>query len=241
MKASPGQTKTIQFDSTASHPKHGIAMIYDLEGFSRFFNQPDVQDYVPKFLNLVSEALSIAIYGGKAYWLPAAENLSPLPIAPVREKFLGDGAMYIWIETNAEPLSASFVATLCNRLWNLKKFFPTLLKTAFDQLPVVDLPTRVRFGIARGTIYELSRKDALTTEYIGFCLNLASRLQKYCPALDFIASARIGLSQERLDKHGYLRVVATRIKGFPREIVIVDKTEWNGLDPAARDELFEAI
>ena len=85
-----------------------------------------MQDYVPKFLNLVSEALSIAI------------------------------------------------------------------KTAFDQLPVVDLPTRVRFGIAR------------------------------------IASARIGVSQERLDKHGYLRVVATRIKGFPREIVIVDKAEWSG-------------
>jgi len=241
MKTSPGATRTIEFDSTASHPKHGIAMIYDLEGFSRFFNQPDVQDYVPKFLNLVSEALSIAIYGGKAYWLPASETLSPLPIAPVGEKFLGDGAMYIWLETNDSPLTTSFVATLCNRLWNLKKFFPTLLKEAFDQLPVVDLPTRVRFGIARGTIYELSRKDGLTTEYIGFCLNLASRLQKYCPALDFIASGRIGLSQERLDKHGYLRVVATRIKGFPREIVILDKAEWSALDPAARGELFELI
>ena len=87
MKANPGRTKTVQFDSTASHPKHGIAMIYDLEGFSRFFNQPDVQDYVPKFLNLVSEALSIAIYGGKAYWLPTAENLEPLATAPVHENF----------------------------------------------------------------------------------------------------------------------------------------------------------
>ena len=75
MKSTDTDARRFEFDSTASHPKHGIAMIYDLEGFSRFFNQPDVQDYVPKFLNLVSEALSIAIYGGKAYWLPAAENL----------------------------------------------------------------------------------------------------------------------------------------------------------------------
>jgi hypothetical protein len=44
-----------------------------------------------------------------------------------------------------------------------------------------------------------------------------------------------------LDKHGYLRVVAKCIKGFPREIVIVDKAEWSTLDPSARDELFEAI
>jgi class 3 adenylate cyclase len=241
MKTSFSGTKTVQFDSTASHPKHGIAMIYDLEGFSRFFNQPDVQDYVPKFLNLVSEALSITIYGGNAYWLPIPENLEPLAVSPVHEKFLGDGAMYIWLESGGEPLTTSFVTTLCNRLWNLKKFFPTLLKTAFDQLPVVDLPTRVRFGVARGTIYELSRKDSDASEYIGFCMNLASRLQKYCPALDFIASARIGLAQERLDKHGYLRVVATHIKGFPREIVIVDKAEWTALDPSARDELFEEV
>ena len=123
----------------------------------------------------------------------------------------------------------------------MKKFFPTLLKTAFDQLPIVDLPTRVRFGIARGTIYELSRKDSDASEYIGFCMNLASRLQKYCPALDFIASARIGLAQERLEKHGYLRVVATHIKGFPREIVILDKAEWNALNQSARDGLFEMI
>jgi hypothetical protein len=72
-------------------------------------------------------------------------------------------------------------------------------------------------------------------------MNLASRLQKYCSKLDFIASARIGLPQERLEKHGYLRVVAKQIKGFPREIVIVDKTEWEALDPSVRDELFEAV
>src|SRR3954453_15094873 len=121
MKTSANLTKTIQFHPNASHPKNEIAMIYDLEGFSRFFNQPDVQDYVPKFLNLVSEALSITIYGGKAYWLPIPENLEPLAVSPVHEKFLGDGAMYIWLESGDEPLTTSFVTTLCNRLWNLKK------------------------------------------------------------------------------------------------------------------------
>ena len=37
---------TFKFELPASRPKQGLVVIYDLEGFSRFFNQPDVQDYM---------------------------------------------------------------------------------------------------------------------------------------------------------------------------------------------------
>ena len=98
---------TVQFDSKASQPRRGMVMVYDLEGFSRFFNQPDVQDYVPVFINHVSAAVSACIYGGNQYWIEET-NSEPLPVLPVHEKFLGDGAMYIWLNTPETPITPTF-------------------------------------------------------------------------------------------------------------------------------------
>jgi hypothetical protein len=143
-------TSTITFDSTASRPKHGLALIYDLEGFSKFFNQPDVQNYVPKVINQVSQAISVCIFGGEAYWENLPDSVSSLNRTPIHEKFLGDGAMYLWSETVTQPFDAGFVQYLCNRLWNLKTDFLEVIKKCHDVAPVVDLPQRIRFGLAMG-------------------------------------------------------------------------------------------
>jgi class 3 adenylate cyclase len=236
-------TSTIHFDSTASRPKHGLALIYDLEGFSAFFNQPDVQDYVPKFLNEVSHAMSVNIFGGEDYWgtITGKSGLGSLDKSPIHEKFMGDGAMYLWAEDKSESFTQSFIYLLCNRLWNLKTHFADVVRKSTEQIPVADLPRRIRFGLARGTIYELKRRNSQQREYIGFCINLASRLQKYCPDLGFIASARIGLSQSRLEQYGYIKVVAKHIKGFPREIVIVDGNEYEKLDTEIKNHYFDSL
>jgi len=70
---------------------------------------------------------------------------------------------------------------------------------------------------------------------------LASKLQHYCPQLGFIASARLNLPNALLEKHGYKRVIATRLPGFPKEIVIVDKREFEALGPQLRGELFAEL
>src|SRR6266436_5572803 len=107
-------TSTIKFESRGGSPVHGLALLYDLEGFSRFFNQPDVQDYVPKFL--------------------------------------GDGMLYVWtLRKGDADFDPAFITDLCNRLRNLKLRFAEVLKRAADDVPVVDLPSRIRFGLARGT------------------------------------------------------------------------------------------
>lgn len=95
--------------------------------------------------------------------------------------------------------------------------------------------------MARGTIYELTRASGTNKEYIGFCINLASRLQKYCADLGFILSARLGLPDEFVAKEGYTRVVATKIRGFPEEIVIVDKGEYEALPEDLRASLFRDL
>ena len=168
----------VQFDTRASRPKHALVMIYDIEGFSAFFNQPDVQYYVPKFINRISNAISIIIYGGEDYWGAKPSTMHPL-LRPVHEKFLGDGALYIWLPpTNERDFGSEFIPILCNRLWNLQNSFSRLRKKCSEDIPIVELPKNVRFGLARGTVYELTNRKTREREYIGFCINLASRLQK---------------------------------------------------------------
>ena len=233
-------TDTIQFDTRASRPKHAMVMIYDIKGFSAFFNQPDVHEYVPRFLNNISNVIATVIYGGKDYWTTTPNTLQPIQ-APSHEKFLGDGGLYIWLSPNAKGFSTVFVTNLCNNLWNIQKFFGNIRKKCAETIPVYELPQGIRFGLARGTVYELTNRKTREREYIGFCINLASRLQKYCSELDFIASARTEIPESLLGKYEYIKIVATKLKGFPKEIVIVDKDEYAELSEEIKSDLFESI
>ena len=82
------QTSTFSFTGKASYPKNAVALLYDLEGFSRFFNQPDVQDYVPTFLNYVSEAVGVNLFGGEAYWANDA-TIIPLELEVAQRRKIG--------------------------------------------------------------------------------------------------------------------------------------------------------
>ena len=230
---------TMAFKPVASHPKDALALIYDLEGFSRFFNQPDVQDYVPRFLNHIYEAVSVTYMGGQSL----CDNVAYVPLIPPRhENFLGDGMLLLWTFDSARPsVMEHNINVLCNRLWNLKHDFHAVLAAIADDVPVLDVPSRIRFGLARGTVYELSRVGSTQKEYFGFCINLASRLQSYCPGIGFMASARLRLKEDVIRKNGYRRVVATKIKGFPKEAVIVDENEFTRLPKVLKEEYFEEM
>jgi class 3 adenylate cyclase len=218
---------------------NGIAMIFDLQGFSKFANQPDVHEFVPRYLNTVIAAVEICIFGGEAYWLKEPEDYLPIFILPVHRKFMGDGMLYIWsLEHVPRSKVPGFVTLLCNRLWRLKAGFKRI-NQACAAGPITNFPPRIRFGVARGGISELTCGDHEAKEYIGVCINLASRLQHYCPDIGFIASARLDLRDQVLERHDYKRVVAKKIKGFPKEVVIVDRQEYEQLDPNVRKGLFQ--
>lgn len=226
-----------QFKGTASLPQQGIAVIFDLEGFSKFFSQPDVQEYVPKFLNIVLDAIEICFNGGTEYWKEKASNYSPLPAA-VHSKFLGDGALYIF---RYSDFSERQRKTLCYRLWSLGSGFEKIVERAADQIPVLDIPKRIRVGIAAGTVYRLTYSHSRREEYIGYCINLASRLQSYCREVSLIISGRLNLPAGDLKKSNYTRLVAKKIKGFPEEIVYVANVDYKRLDTSIRADLFTSI
>ena len=230
---------TFSFTGKASYPKNAVALLYDLEGFSRFFNQPDVQEYVPVFLNYVSAAVGVNLFGGEAYWAYNA-TIDPLEIEVAHEKFMGDGALYILLPpAGASDFPAGTLQHLCNRLWTLKNRFDAVVNRALEMVPVVEVPRKVRFGLSRGSVYELQAEGSTASEYIGFSINLASRLQKYCPELGFIASARLMLSNREIEKHGFMKVVATQLRGFADEIVLIDRVEYEALSEEIRTRLFK--
>lgn len=226
--------------SSASHPQNAIALIYDLEGFSNFFNQPDVQEYIPAFLNIISDAISTCLFGGTAYWQDGVKY-PPLSSTPIHEKFMGDGGLYIFTPDGLSDFREGFPVALCNRLYILRKNFHAVVQKCTDVVPVFAIPQNIRFGLARGTVYELESLHGGTSEYIGFCINLSSRLQSYCPELGFIISARLKIPSEKLSDSGYKKVIATKIKGFPKELVLVDEDEYVKMNTEVRNNLFEEI
>jgi len=233
------QNSTFSFTGKASYPKNAVALLYDLEGFSRFFNQPDVQDYVPAFLNHVSATMEVNLFGGEVYW-SQGETIDRLKVEVAHEKFTGDGALYILLPpSGAADFPTGTLQMLCNRLWTLKNNFNEVVNKSLESVPVVEVPRSIRFGLSRGSVYELQRPGTTAREYIGFCINLASRLQKYCRELGFIASARLMLSDSEMARHGYMKVVATQIAGFPNEIVFVDEEEYAALSDETRNRLFK--
>jgi class 3 adenylate cyclase len=221
--------------------KDAFIMVFDLEGFSSFCGQPDVQDYVAKYLNRVFEVVAIAIGGGTAYWNPRPEKLTPF-VQPVHAKFLGDGALYIWTFNRSDREKVKdAILHFINRMWNIKVCFPNVVARCAEEVPVVDIPRRIRVGFASGSVCRIRYKHTSESEFVGYCINLASRLQSYCRDLGFIASARIAFPKEALARHNYMKVVAKKLEGFPREIVIVDRKEFASLSEEVRDDLFELL
>jgi class 3 adenylate cyclase len=239
--------KKLTFKKRASAPEQAFVLVFDLEGFSKFFSQPDVHYYVAKYLNKAFQAMDILIYGGDAFWIPENEEDAEIRKIdkfkePVHVKFMGDGALYIWtFKPEEEKAFRTKMIIFINMLWNFRLWFDKFIESCADDVPVVDLPRNIRFGMASGSVYKLSYEHSRNTEYIGYCINLASRLQSYCRDLGFIASARIGIEKTRLEKHKYHRVIANKLKGLPDEIVIIDKKDYVELSPEIKKELFLEI
>ncbi|MDB5285621.1 MAG: hypothetical protein JWR05_570 [Mucilaginibacter sp.] len=223
----------------ADRPTTGLALIFDISGFTNFFNKPDLQSYITKYINQIIECVEITIYGGVDYWTAEPEDLESLNLKPSLRKFLGDGMLYIW-EDSENKISKDFKLDLLNRLWNLQTFFEKVNEKLYDDIPIGDLPKTIKFGIAQGTIYRLLEADG-SQDFIGPCINLASRLVKYCPEINFICSARLDLEKKGLEEQGYFKVIAKELKSFENEIVIIDKDDYTKLAEEDKKRLFKEI
>lgn len=212
-----------------------IAVIFDLEGFTHFTRQIDPQltipDYITDFYNWLFRNLrQNIIVDGKPGKLWAE--------MPFYSKFLGDGVLFLWridhwkiskaakgkdkelLHEHLQTFICNIVSTLDDICRDYSQFYQKALHRYTDP------PTRLRCGIARGNVFPIGGGN----DYIGPCINLASRLQKF-HGLSFAFSHR-GIDSKRFHKtyRDYFEVRQADIRGIGNnELIGIRKEEFEKL------------
>ena len=199
-----------------------IAATFDLSGFTKFCSQIDphlcVPEYLSRFLTWLFDEIRDEFIN-ESY--PQGKTLRA--DLPFLAKFLGDGVLFLWDTELMGPTEmGNVVISLSNICQNYRgRFYPNIRKV------VVDPPHSVRCGIARGKVFSVGNGE----DYVGPCINIASRLQKLS-LLTFCISRRgfdfqSCMSKERYDDYA-LKSVPLRGIG-DEELVWVIKEEFNKL------------
>ena len=180
--------------SEPSKPVEVLAVILDLEGFTTFTRQVDPKLAIPNFVSdffnwlfqTIRQEMRISKHS-KTLWAEL----------PFFCKFLGDGVLFLWkIDTDkiaevdkklssdkVTNLTQEFICNIVATLCEICQSYQTFLKER--EMSYVDPPTRLRCGIARGDAFPLGGNR----DFVGPCINIASRLQKF-NELSFGVSAR---------------------------------------------------
>jgi len=166
--------------SLRSTQVEAIAAVFDLSGFTNFCSRIDphltVPEYLSRFLDwlfkeIKKEFVAESYEEGKKLWADL----------PFLAKFLGDGVLFLWDTENMSGTGICNVVTslriICRDYKN--KFYREIKKA------VVEPPNILRCGIARGRVFSVGNGE----DYVGPCINLASRLQKLS-LLTFCVSRR---------------------------------------------------
>lgn len=227
------------FKQAPASPKDCLILIYDFESFTSFLSVPDIHRDVARYLNHVDNHVRWLFHGGVP--IDMDKPVDALPLTILHEKFLGDGVMFIVEYQDQGTARSGTSRALCKRMLYLKNQFHLVNKEAMKFMPVADLPQRIRFGLTYGTVLELSRPDG-GTEYIGFPINLAARLQKYAGKTSFLASARLPHSDEWMEKFDFVKVKAKALRDRPDEFVYIDKNDLElAKKSGAAGDLFELV
>jgi class 3 adenylate cyclase len=153
-----------------SKPVDAIAAVFDLEGFTNFCKQIEPHLSVPLFL---SEFLSwllddIKKEMTKRTYKEGAHLWCPLPFLV---KFLGDGLLVLWdVGASSDDVQRRNVVVSARAICD--HYHSQFLPRIYGK--VVEPPTALRCGLARGTVYSVGDGN----DYVGSCINMAARLQK---------------------------------------------------------------
>lgn len=206
-----------------------LAAVFDLSGFTAFCSQVDphlsVPEYLSRFLDWLFDGIKKRFVkgsceGGKDLWADL----------PFLAKFLGDGVLFLWDTKEIGGIGICNVVTVLHdmSLEYVEDFYPRIKKV------VAKPPNTLRCGIARGSVFSVGNGE----DYVGPCVNIASRLQKL--SLLTFCVCRKGFDFEKENESlAQIYVVKTiSLRGIGEdELVWVRKKEFDGL-PEKEKELF---
>src|SRR5688500_12976227 len=157
-----------------------VAAMFDLEGFTTFSKKIEPHLSVPLFLSEFLEWLFAVIRDEmtESHHANGAVLYGPLPFFV---KFMGDGLLVLFdVSKSCDTARRNIVLSarqVCRSYST--KFLPSI------QARVVEPPSRLRCGVARGTVYSVGNGQ----DYVGSCINMTARLQKL-PGLTFAFNRR---------------------------------------------------
>ncbi|MBL7032213.1 MAG: hypothetical protein ISR97_03415 [Nitrospira sp.] len=212
-----------------SYVKNALVAVIDLEGFTDFCNQIDNHLVIPEFL---SEFLTwlFKVMKDKFLKQKTKSNVHLWGSLPFFGKFTGDGALFLWdTDLSVGMTGIGNIALNMESICNDYKFklYP-LLSKSFAKMPV-----RLRVGIARGQVLSIGGGN----DFVGPCINLASRLQKIS-SLSFAISRR-GFDPEECFKEYASDYIVKKIpiQGISNdEPILILETHYDALSPEEKKQ-----
>ena len=208
-----------------------LSVIFDLEGFTNFCKQIDPQLAVPEYL---SEFLSWIFTQVRKEIIDKehSEGYQVFCPLPFLSKYLGDGILFLW-DTQGMSITAilNVVISMNEICRNYKKeFLPMIAKK------IISPPTKLRCGIARGSIYSVGNGN----DFVGPCINMSARLQKL-NSLTFSFSRR-GLDPGEMHPNRAKQFITKKIaiRGIGEdELVCFLKSEFEELEMKEQKKFIE--
>jgi class 3 adenylate cyclase len=210
-----------------------LAAFFDLEGFTGFCGQVDSHLVIPEFL---TRYLNWLFHTLAAEFCESNDGTTVRlwGCLPFYAKFLGDGILFLWATERCRGLPGKVnIAQSLLAITNayVGQFLVDIRKA------VSNPPRRLRCGIALGQITSLGGGS----DYVGSCINVASRLQKL-GNLSFAVSRRGFDLCESPDLEGslrsYLTLKKTAIRSIGQnELVYIRKDEFAALG-ASEKQIF---
>ena len=201
-----------------------LAVIVDLKDFTVFCDQRDPHLVVPQFVKSFLEWLFERL---RAQLLMEEEgdNVVLWSHLPFFGKFLGDGVLLLWDVTHMDGEAKRIIVhsfdIICNDYET--EFLPSLKRH------VSTPPPKLRCGMAQGQVTSI----ADGRDFVGLCINIASRLQKLADGAFSFAFTQKGLApQEGTEWYeGWdFRLIKIPIRGiFKDELVYVLNSEFRKL------------
>lgn len=213
--------------STPGEYVDALAAVFDLEGFTKFCNQSDPHLATPEFLSEFLKWLFQKISSDITVSEDKTEKKMKLWCSlPFFSKFMGDGILFLWDTTYANSnFEIGNVILLMKRVCAdyASEFRPKMKNM------VAGTPARLRCGIARGRIISVGNGQ----DFVGSCINVASRLQKLSQ-LSF-CFARKGINPEQCFRpiaRKMFKAKQVSIRGIgEEELVVVIESEFDALPP----------
>ena len=145
---------------------------------------------------------------------------------PFFAKFLGDGVLFLWDDRSLTPEARvnviEYMEAICD---DYRRLLLPKLNRKFTKPP-----PKLRCGIARGQITSIGNGS----DFVGPCINMASRLQKLEEGQFSFAATRKGFTP----KGRSFRLIKIRIRGMTNpELVYVLKREFKQLPKRSRKKL----